>query len=153
MPTIITAVEYLEISSVPLATPAWRILSLDPLWRAAALLGTDTDIAGVDGALPNPRWTTATPIALSMWIGGRKDHEGTVNADARAGLKANLNYLHANVIDQPATDDGTRAAVWHQAGGTTVSVSLHVLDLAPRGLSPAAIYATLQLSIPSGRFA
>lgn len=152
MPDVITATEYLEIASTPLATPAWRITSLVPLWASADVRGTDRLLPGAAGVRPNRRRPTVTRYALNMVIWGDRSREGTPYADVRIGLDTNIEALHAAIVDPPGTDTGTRAAVWHTADGSTRTADVHVLGLVPRELSPRSVRATLQLSIPTGRF-
>lgn len=152
MADLITATEYLEINSVPLATPAWRVLSLVPLWGAADLKGGDVDMPGVDGSRPYRRRPKATTYALPMVIWGHRNREGTPYGSVRTGLDTNIEALHTAIVNPPGTLAGTRTAIWHYPGGGTRTVDLHVLGLAVREFAPSAIRATLQLSIPEGRF-
>lgn len=151
MPDVITATEYLEIASTPLATPAWRITDLSPLFGSANLRGADR-ILPLAGVRALPRRATVTTYSLPMVIWGHRDREGGYYADERDGLLANVDALHAAVIAPPGTATGTRSAIWHQAGGTTVTEDVHVLGLTPRAFSPRAIRAVLTLSVPTGRF-
>lgn len=150
MPDVITATEYLEIASTPLATPAWRILDLTPLWSSAAVRGDDRVLPHADGVRPERRRVTVTQVALPMVIWGDKNRENTPYGDIRVGLLTNIEALHTAIV-VPTTGDGTRAATWHQATGTATA-DVHVLGLAVRALSPRSVRATLQLSIPQGRF-
>lgn len=151
MPDVITATEYLEIASTPLATPAWRVTDLTPLFRSANLRGSDR-ILPLAGVRALPRRATVTTISLPMVIWGHQNREGAYYADERDGLLANVDALHTAIVVPPGTATGTRSATWHQAGGTTVTEDVHVLGLDPRALSPRSIRAVLTLSIPSGRF-
>lgn len=147
----ITAAEYLEVNDVPLATPAWRILDLSALFGSPALRGSDDLIPGVAGVIPNPRRITVTTLALPMAIFGERDREGVAHPSVREGLMLNIDELLAQVAE-PATGDGTVEAVWHRADGGTLTADVHVLGLPIRSLGPTAALATLQLSIPQGRF-
>lgn len=151
MPDVITATEYLEIASVPLATPAWRITSLVPLWGAADLKGNDLDLPGTNGSRPYLRRPRATTYALEMVIWGDRNRENTAYGNVRTGLHTNLEALHTAIVDPTGTGDGTRVAIWHKPTGNA-TCDVHVLGLVPRALSPRSIRATLQLSIPQGRF-
>lgn len=151
MPDVITATEYLEIASTPLATPAWRITDLTPLWSSANLRGADR-ILPLAGVRALPRRATVTQVTLPMVIFGDRDRTNTPYSNARDGLRQNLDALHAAVVDPPGGATGTRTAIWHQAGGATETVALHVLGLVVGRFSPGAVRASLQLSIPTGRF-
>lgn len=152
MPDLITATEYLEINSVPLATPAWRILDLTVLNRSAEQRGSDRlkPLAGVQ-SLPRRPGLTTYPLPFRVW--GHRDREGTYYDDVREGLKANLAVLHAAVFAPVETGDGTRAAIWHQAGGTTVSKNVKVLPFEPAAVSPRSVRGVLTITITTGRFA
>lgn len=152
MPDVITAAEYLEIASTPLATPAWRITSLVPLWVSADLRGSDRLLPGASGVRAQRRRLTVTRKAFELVIFGRQDRTGNFYDDVREGLDANIAALQAAIVDPPGTATGTRAATWHRANGSTATADVHVLGIVPRELSPAAVRATLQLSIPTGRF-
>lgn len=152
MPDVITATEYLEIASTPLATPAWRILDLTSLWDSAPLRGDDLTLPGANGVRPYARQIDAGRVALPMVIWGDRNRENTAYGNVRTGLLTNMEALHAAIVT-PAGGDGTRTAVWHQADGGTQTAPVTVLGLVVRKLSPRAVSATLQLSIPQGRFA
>ena len=149
MPDVITAAEYIEINSIPLATPAWRVTSLVPLWAGPALRGEDRLIEDTEGLRPYRRLVTATRVALPMAIFGDFTRENVPIADTRAGLHDNYDVLYTGLLTPPLTTAGTVTAVWHKPG-TDRTAAVHVLGLAVRELSPRAIRATLQLSIPDG---
>lgn len=149
MPDVITFDEYLEVNSIPLATHAWRITSLVPLWAGPELRGEDRLIEDVSGLRPYRRVVTATHVALPMMIFGHKNREGTAYGDARLGLHTNWDVLYTGLLTPPLTTAGTVTAVWHKPG-TDRTAAVHVLGLAVREFSPQSIRATLQLSIPAG---
>lgn len=149
MADLITAAEYLEINSTPMATPAWRITSLVPLWGGPSLRGDDRLIEGVAGLRPYRRLVTATRVALPLVIWGDANREGTPYSDVRIGLHTNMDALVAAIVTPPLTTAGTYTATWHKPG-TDRSAAVHVLGLAVRELSVRSIRATLQLSIPAG---
>lgn len=152
MPDLITATEYLEINSVPLATPAWRITDLTALNRSAEQRGTDR-LLPLAGIRSLPRHPTVTSFVLPFRVWGHMDREGTPYADPRAGLKANLAVLHSAIFDPVQTGDGTRSATWHQAGGTTVTKDVKVLPWTPSAVSPRSQRGDLVITITTGRFA
>lgn len=150
MPDVITATEYLEIASTPLATPAWRITDLTPLWKAATLRGSDR-LLPLAGIRQLRRREGLTTYSFPMTVWGRRDRTGTPYANLRDGLDANIEALHAAVIVPLTTTSGTRVAIWHKADGGTVSKNVTVLDFTPQAFSPAAIRGVLSLST-TGRF-
>jgi hypothetical protein len=153
MPVVITADEYLEISSVPFATPAWRITDLTSLFDGPDVKGGDRDLPhGV--AVAYPRRATITVVDLPLVVFGASDQDGVAYADAREGLEANIAYLRANVVDPLTTGDGTRPAVLHQFSGATLSADVTVISpLRLSRFTPVAARGVLRLSIPTGAFA
>lgn len=151
MPDVITAAEYLEIASIPLATPAWRIKSLVPLWRSASQRGTNRllPLAGIR-ALPKREGSTLIPLEITIW--GHRDREGDPYASPRAGLDANIEILQDAVFAPPGGTTGTRTCIWHKASGSTVTVAAQVGVFLPTELSPRAVRGSFSIEIPNGRF-
>lgn len=145
-----TRVEFLTIDGVPLPCPAWEVRSLLPLWQGPALRGGDRLLPGVVGVKPYRRRATVTTKTLELTIYGDVDPDGAPNADVRAGLEANVDYLRANVADPTNLGDGTRTAVLHLPSGATRTGAVHVLALDLGELGPTSVRATLDLSIPGG---
>lgn len=146
MANVITRTQYLEINSVPLATPAWRILDLSRL-HGLAVRGSDRLLPGAAGFRANRRRTTAYTQSLPMIVFGRYDREGNVLSNVADGLDDNIDYLLTNVITPPTS--ATVAAVWHRAGGTK-SAAIHVEGFEPNGWGNGWIRFNLDLSIPAG---
>lgn len=151
MADLITADEYLIIDTVPLATPAWRILDLTPLWTSADQIGSDRKLPGVNGSRAYRRYKTATQLVFSGKCWGARDREGTYYGDAREGLHANMAVL-LGLTEPVASDTGTRAATW-VVPGTDKTADIHVLGLEPRAKTPVEVMFSLTISIPAGRFA
>lgn len=149
---VITRTEYLEINGVPLATPAWEIVDLSPLWEGAEVRGADRLLPGVIGVRPYRRRATVTVKALRMVIYGDKNLDGVVQADVRLGLWNNIAYLRTNVVDPTNVGNGTRTAILRAPGGITRSGPVHVLSPLKLGadLGPTSVRAVLELSIPGG---
>lgn len=153
MPTI-TATEYLEINSVPLATPAWRLTDLTSLYDEADVRGDDILIPHSAGVLAQPRRRTVTKKALPIVVFGDYDLDGVAHTDPREGLAINTAYLMTNVVAPPGTGDGTRDAVWHLWDGSTKAADVHVLGgLGLKRKNPITVEGVLVISIPAGRFA
>jgi hypothetical protein len=152
VPPLITRTVYLEINSVPLATPAWEVGDLTPLLDGADEKGGDRDLPhGTAVAYPRRPRVTVRDVPLAIF--GDFDQDGTPHADIDAGFVTNLAYLQANVLGAGTAADGTRPAVLHLPSGTRsadVTVGLAL------GLSPfdgVAAVGVLRLSIPAGAFA
>ena len=148
MPTVITRDQYLEINSVPLATPAWRILDLSRLY-GLDVRGSDRLLPTAAGVRPLRRRITIRTVGLPLLVLGATDHEGTPNANLYEGLDDNIDYLMTNVIEPAATVAGTRAAVWHRANGN-VTADVHVEGLQPDTWGRGWVRFVLELSIPAG---
>jgi hypothetical protein len=146
MPNVITRSTYLEINSVPLATPAWRILDLSRL-HGLAVRGSDRIMPGANGMRAQRRRRTIYSQSLPLLVVGRYDREGNVLSNVYDGLDDNIDYLMTNVIEPPST--ATVAAVWHRAGGNK-SAAIHVEGFDPDGWGNGWIRFSLAISIPSG---
>lgn len=153
MPVVVTATEYLEINSVALATPAWRIDDLTPLYQEADQRGSDILIPHSSGVLAQQRRRTVTLVALGIWVFGESDQNGSAHSNPLYGLDVNVAYLRTNIVAPTGTSDGTRSATWHLANGSsTRTASVHVLGLDLSRMSPTTMKGALRLSIPAGRF-
>lgn len=154
----ITRDEYLEIDAnpggvanmIPLATYAWEILDLSPLWSSAKKRGSDRLVPGVAGVRSYRRRRTVTVRSLPMIVYGDLDQNGAAYADAREGLETNIAYLEANLVEDPGTTAGTRNAILHRPLSTK-SGAVHVLGLELAPLGPSSVRAVLELSIPAGK--
>ena len=151
---VITETEYLEIGGVPLATPAWVIVDLTPMWEGSEVRGRDRLLPGVAGVKARKRRATVTPKSLHMLIFGERDQDNGVYADPRAGLWTNIAYLRTNVVDPYSTGNGTRTAILHAPGAVTRTGAVHVISpLRLTKLGTITARAVLQLSIPGGALA
>lgn len=148
MPPTISRTSYLEINSVPLATPAWRILDLTPLY-GLVMRGSSEPMPYAAGAIGYQHRVDYRSVTLPMDVYGRYQSDGTVNANVYAGLDVNIDYLLANVVT-PSTS--TYAAVWHRASGTKTA-NVFVESFEPTRWGAGFVRFGLELSIPSGRFA
>jgi hypothetical protein len=151
MPDLITRSTYLEISSTPLATPAWRILDLSRLYGMSKR-GADLVMHGAEGVRPYERIVTIRSVALPLIVEGRQNREGTTYGNIYEGLDDNIDALMTAVVVPPGTTEGTRAAVWHRATGN-LTADLHVEGLEPERWGKGWIRFSLELSNPAGRWA
>lgn len=153
--------EYLEISGVPLAGPAWMIEDLTGLLDFPAIRGSNRLVPHLPGRVGHPRRVDETRIVLPFLINGCCDQSGTPFADHRIGFQTNLAYLWTNVFDPSDPDDvvtGTRQAIWHQADGGTATADVHVGSPLQLGLlfstgNSKVLTATLELTVDAGVFA
>lgn len=152
MPDVITSDEYLIINSVPLATPAWRLTSLVPLWSGAEVRGRDRPVPGTSGVLVHRRRATVTSLVLPGIVFGLQDREGTPYGDYRTGLHANLDVLLTQIVEPVATTAGTHSATWVKPG-TDKTADIHVTGFSTSdGVVPWEVRFSLEISIPAGRF-
>lgn len=153
----------LSIGGVALRGPAWWVLDLLDLWEDGDQSGDDVPIPGLDGDLAQARFREATRHLLPMAINGEVDENDVPYANVWAGLRANFATLNSSLVAPPGTTDGTRSAVLTLPDGTQLTEPVHVTRLqrgkvqagtnALTGESGVVLLATLELSIPSGRFA
>lgn len=153
MPNVITRAEYLEISTVPLSTPAWWIKDLYQLYDGPEVRGEDLEIPGAAGVLTQPRRATATRKVLTLVVDGWKDREGNIYADPITGLRTNMDYLKTNVTAPVSTGNGTRPAVLHLKDGSTRSEDIIVVPpLDPVAAGKHTLICRLDIIIPLGSF-
>ena len=149
---VITRDEYLEINDVPLATPAWEVLDLSPLWDVAGFRGDDRLIPQRDGEKPLRRRIAAMRVQVPLIVYGDADQDGMPYSEGRAGLRANLVYLEeAFMVPNLSNADGTWPLVLHLPAGETLSGDCIVnppLQLAPK--SPTTVLCVLDIKIPAG---
>jgi hypothetical protein len=143
--------EYLTVGAVDLATHAYWVESLAPLFGVKKV-GTDRPIPRTAGARPYARRRGPVQVSLKVQVHGSVDADGAATADSRDGLYDHLRYLEVNLLDDVATTAGTRAAVWHLPDGTTRTADVHVEEFTVTGASPTEAHCLLVLSVPAGRF-
>jgi len=151
MPTI-TQFEYVEINSVPLATPAWEILDLAPIWDAAPIRDHNLLLPFAKGTDPQRGVVDEFTCQLPFIVYGDMDQEGDPYMDARAGLWANIRYLQAAFcIPNPATDQGTWPLVLHAPDGSSWGGDCKVRPpLQLVGSTPIAAEGVFDILIPAG---
>ena len=130
------------------------------LWSEFDVRGEDRLLPSVTGVIAYPRRVTVTKMDLRLMVVGDVDGQtGAAATDAIETLAANMEYLRANVVAPVVSSTGTRAATLEIPGQSNRTANIHVLKmvtqsymLAP-GCQGAITINTLQISIPSGRFA
>lgn len=151
MTYLITSDEYLELSYVPLMTPAWCHGNLWELWSDADQRGDDVPIPHADGMQAQRRYITKTEVPLELAIFGDFDWEGNRYSDYRVGLRANCRHLKQNVTRPTGTGNGTRPAILHEPGMVQSIGPVHVGPLKLGGdLGASATRAVIRISIPAG---
>jgi hypothetical protein len=147
---LITKPEYLSIAGIALATPAFCHTDLSDLLRPADQRGADRVIPH-GGVIAMPRRRTVSKRSLPMYINGRLDSDGNAIADYRVGVDTHIEYLIDNLVEPVVSATGTRVATLVLATGNKVAnVHVEALDIGDR--DGPIVFATLQLSIPTGQF-
>lgn len=151
----ITRTWYLEVNSVPLATPAWEIPDLSAILDDPALIGSDRQLPRVDGGRPYRRWITTTVFTFPLDVVGDRDWDDNpvAEADQFEQISVHLDYLKAN-LGLAAEGDGTVEAVYHRGDLPALYADVHFLGFkGSQTQGKRLLRTTFDLSIPSGRFA
>lgn len=151
----VTETTWLTVNGVDLATHAWLITDLSDLLNDGRVRGSDRVMPHADGVRAFRRRRTARVATFPLMIWGGYDVDGVVQADPVQGAIDHMVYLSDNLGIGYDVGDGTVPAVWHLPDGSTLEADVHVLgligttDLGEEGV----LRTTLDISIPSGRFA
>lgn len=150
---VITHTHYVEINSVPLATPAWVVMDMSPLWDAPGLRGGDRRIPYEDGEQPLRRFLEPLRVVVPLLIRGDRDQDNAAYSNTMIGLQTNLDYLRSNILTPSTSDPGTWPIVLHMPDSTTRSSDCFVippLQIKPIGRN--AFTGVLDILVPSGVF-
>ena len=140
--------EYLDIDGIPLATHAYWIESLAPLFTMQKR-GVTEAMPYVAGGVSYRRRRTFVTVNLTVNVVGSVDADGNTIVNYRDGLYDHLRFLEDQILDDV---DSTRTATWHLPDGTTRSAEVNVEAFTVVGNTPESAVCTLELSIPSGTF-
>ena len=154
MAYIIRFSHHLEIDGVPLSTPAWEHLDIHLLYGAPTVRGDNRVMPGARGQRALPWRPDLTMRTLQLAIFGDVSWDGTLNADAVAGLWANIAHLQAFIVDNPGNADSTRTAVIKRSGHADLSALIQVrgFEIA-ESYGPSAVSASMDVALMSGAFA
>lgn len=145
MPPVVTASDYLVLNSVPLATPAWRIVGLSPLLDDAPFRWENYIVPGADGRLAGDASLDEWPLAFNMIIDGRYQDDGTLRADPVMGAVLNREQLAST------TGVGTAVtAVWHRRNSTTRTFTVQHRGFTGSTRKTHLIRTVLNLLVPAG---
>lgn len=153
----------MTIDGISMNRPAFAIVGDERGEGGYVKLWADFDVRGEDRILPSAtgviayqRRMTVTRVDFRLLVVGDVDEAGAPVADSVVGLQDNIEYIRSNVIAPVATSTGTRAAVLTMPSGATRSANIHVLGVVTQTYGIAECgsiwIATLQISIPGGRF-
>ncbi len=141
---------------------SWYPTRLIDLWFGGEVRGVDRIVPLQEGAIAYQRRFTVTRHSIPMVILGELDPNGNPYPDIWDGLETNIGLLRAGLVDPTGLGDGTRAGVLTMPSGATRNAATHILGLTPGELVPGidaftgregiGLLATLEISLPSGRF-
>jgi hypothetical protein len=140
-----TFAEHVTLRGTPLSCPAWETTDLASLWSTPDLRGGDVLVPYAPGVRAGRRVVNSRRVAIPLVVFGTTDPDGEPYADARIGLRANLDALAllmrpgAATLELHMPDGSVRAAEVHPVGAMQVE---------PMG--PTAASVILELLIPSG---
>lgn len=83
----------LTVEGVSMHVPSWVALDVTALWGSPGVRGDDLLIPGRPGLISMPRRITGTSYSVPMVVDGRFTYAGSVRANAREGLRANVAAL------------------------------------------------------------
>jgi hypothetical protein len=155
MAYVIRFSHHLEIDGVPLSTPAWEHQNIQGLYASAEVRGENRVMPGARGRRALPWRPDETMRTLTLAIFGDLSWDGTKNADAEAGLWANVAHLQTFIVDNPLNADSTRTAVIKRTGVPDLIAKIQVrgFEIDDESYSPAAIAASMDIALLSGAFA
>ncbi|MCA1807220.1 MAG: hypothetical protein LC687_05155 [Actinobacteria bacterium] len=153
----------LTVDSILLNRAAFAIIGdengkggLVQLWADFDVRGEDRLLPSATGVIPYPRRITKKRYDFRLLVVGDIDQAGTPVADTRSGLRANLEYIRANVLAPVVSSTGTRAATLTVPGGSNRTADVHVLGVVTQSYHihecNSIWFGTLQISVPGGRF-
>lgn len=145
---------HLVIDDVPLSTPAWEHINLYGLYSSGAVRGDNRVMPGAVGVRALRRRPTQTNRTLDLVIFGDRQPDGTPNADAIAGLFANIAALNA-LADPLATANSTRAATIVRPGAGSLSAAVQILGftISDEHIGPWVAAASMDITVIEGAFA
>lgn len=149
---LITRDWYLEVNSIPLATPAWEIPDLSGLLDSGALRGSDRLLPGATGVRPHRRRRTVWVVTFPLDVVGDVDEDGDPVTDPNEGVNEHMAYLNANLGFADGTGDGTVPCVFHRGGSlTNWAADVHFLGFkGSQKLGEFLVRTTFDISIPAG---
>lgn len=150
----VTRANYGELNNVPLSTPAWWIVNLEPeCLSGPALKGADIDVPHAHGVLANPRRRAATVKQFEMKISSVFKWDGTTHPDPVTGIRLNVKELTANIGLASVSGDGTVPFEWHYGDGSSEGADVTVVRFEVSDLLKRHAQAVLEISVPTGTFA
>lgn len=122
----VVAMQYPEISSVPLGTRACNCINTEDFIALGAGKGGDADIPFKPGAKSFRRRLAPVKLPLVVQFRPEVDLEGNVHTDRHLGLEENIAYVVTNVLAPIDSDPGTRPLIVHLWAGVTLTGDLTI---------------------------
>lgn len=145
--------EFITINSVELALDgAWRIIDPTVFLGQGPFRGTDRTVPGVAGTSKRPRVQGPMDVVAAMHVFGLKNQAGVAYADARLGLRGNLEYLRAQLLPPYASDSVTIVHTFSDAAtrsGNCIVNELAVARTLNFGVGTVAV-VTLDVTVLEG---
>lgn len=149
----ITRTWYLEVNSIPLATPAWEIPDLSALLDSGVLRGADRTLPGAAGVRAQKRRRNVWVVTFPLDVMGDKDSDGSAISDPNEGVNLHMEYLNEHLGFASETGDGTVPAVFHRGDLPEWTADVHFLGFkGSQKQGEFLVRTTFDLSIPAGRW-
>lgn len=152
----------LEFDGFSLHRHSWFPTRLIDLWFGGDVRGADRLLPFQPGVIAYQRRFTVTRHSVPMVILGEVDPDGDPYPDIWVGLETNVGLLRAGLVDPTGVGDGTRSGTLTMPSGAVRTADAHILGLrlgqvVPgtdgfTGVEGIGLLATLEISIPAGRF-
>lgn len=149
----ITRTEYVEIDGLPLATPAWEVTDLSPIYDMHDLIGDFPIIPYRRGTLAARPGQGPKRIDLPLVIFGDYDKDGAAYPDAKIGLRANVDEILRDVLGPVIlTATGERLLRYHHPNGTAIRSASALVrgPLRPTPINPTTVAVSLDVLITGG---
>lgn len=135
-------------------TVGWEMLNLLPLWLPGATRGDNLVIPGAVGRRPKRKRVDEAAHSLPMAFEGYfSGVDESPFDDPWAGLEQNIADFVERFVDQPAPPAKVRAAALQMPSGGSRTADIQVIGLTIGQNTRTQCRATLDIVIPSGRFA
>lgn len=150
---LVTRDWYLELNSVPLATPAWEIPDLSALLDSGALRGSDRMLPRASGVRAHRRRRNVWVLTFPLDVIGDTDSDGSNIPDANEGVNLHMEYLNEHLGFAEASGDGTVPCIFHRGDLPEWHADVHFLGFkGSQKQGEFLVRTTFDISIPAGRW-
>lgn len=142
---------YLEVNSIPLATPAWFITNLETEIVKRVTRGSNLLLPGATGRRRRQRYLDEVTYQFELTIRGLVKWDNSAYSNASQGFTENCEQLTANLGFANAT---AVTATWHRVGSSNKTASVDVVHFECADLGTHRDgKAVLEIVAPAGLFA